>query len=128
MSQECIYPDLVGRPYFQPFEVFLFSREDKSLKIQLYDEDIINNLFLNEFCSSSAYCNGNNHLFISGGERDNGELIDNFWEIDLKEQIIAEPVKIIPKKNHSMIFIPDKYVFIVGGNDKKCIFFNTETA
>ena len=122
MSQECIYPDLVGRPYFQPFEVFLFSREDKSLKIQLYDEDIINNLFLNEFCSSSAYCNGNNHLFISGGERDNGELIDNFWEIDLKEQIIAEPVKIIPKKNHSMIFIPDKYVFIVGGNDKKCIF------
>ena len=128
LGQEYIYPDLVGRPYFQPFEVFLFSREDKSLKIQLYDEDIINNLFLNEFCSSSAYCNGNNHLFISGGERDNGELIDNFWEIDLKEQIIAEPVKIIPKKNHSMIFIPDKYVFIVGGNDKKCIYFNTETA
>ena len=122
------YPDLVGRPFSQPFEVFLFSREDKTLKIQLYDTDIINTLFLNEFCPSSAYCNGNNHLFISGGERYNGELIDYFWEIDLKEQIIAEPTKIIPKKDHSMIYIPDKYVFIIGGNDKKCIFFNTETA
>ena len=27
-----------------------------------------------------------------------------------------------------MIFIPDKYVFIIGGNDTKCVFFNTETA
>jgi hypothetical protein len=120
--------DLVGRPFYKPFEVFLFSKEDKSLKIQLYDENTINELLLNEFCESSSYCNGNNHLFISGGERPNGELIDNFWEIDLSEQIIAEPTKIIPKKNHSMIFIPDKYVFIVGGNDQKCFYFNTETA
>ena len=59
--------DLVGRPFFQPFEVFLFYKENKSLKIQLYDENTINELSLNEFCESSAYCNGNNHLFISGG-------------------------------------------------------------
>ena len=120
--------DLVGRPFYKPFEVFLFSKEDKSLKLQLYDENTINELLLNEFCESSSYCNGNNHLFISGGEKSNGEIIDNLWEIDLKEQIIAEPTKIIPKKNHSMIFIPNKYVFIIGGNDKKCIYFNTETA
>ena len=123
-----LYPDLIGRPFSPPFEVFLFSSTDKTLTIQSYDEDTINDLFLNEFCKSSSYCNGNNHLFISGGEKENGELIDNFWEIDLKEQIIAEPTKIIPKKNHSMIFIPDKYVFIIGGNDTKCVFFNTETA
>ena len=120
--------NLVGRPFFKPFEVFLFSKEDKSLKIQLYDENTINELLLNEFCESSSYCNGNNHLFISGGEKRNGEIIDNLWEIDLEEQIIAEPTKIIPKKNHSMIFIPNKYVFIIGGNDKKCIYFDTETA
>ena len=120
--------NFVGRPFPSPFEVFLFSSNDKSLTIQTYDEDTINDLFLNEFSKSSAYCNENNHLFISGGERPNGELIDNFWEIDLSEQIIAEPTKIIPKKNHSMIFIPDKYVFIVGGNDQKCFNFNTETA
>ena len=120
--------DLVGRPFFQPFEVFLFYKENKSLKIQLYDENTINELSLNEFCESSAYCNGNNHLFISGGEKLGGDYIDILCEIDLKEQIIAEPTKIIPKKNHSMIFIPNKYVFILGGNDKKCIYFDTETA
>ena len=124
----CTPYNFVGRPFPSPFEVFLYSSNDKSLTIQTYDADTINDLFLNEFCNSSAYCNGNNHLFISGGERPNGELIDNFWEIDLSEQIIAEPTKIIPKKNHSMIFIPDKYVFIVGGNDQKCFYFNTETA
>ena len=120
--------DLIGKPFFNPFEVFLFSKENKSLKVQLYDENTINELLLNEFCESSSYCNGNNHLFISGGEKKNGEIIDILWEIDLKEQIIAEPTKIIPKKNHSMIFIPNKYVFIIGGNDKKCIYFDIETA
>ena len=127
-SMHSPFPEFIGIPFSNPFEVFLFSREDSTLEIQLYDENIINNLFLNEFCPSSAYCNGNNHLFISGGERNNGELIDNLWEIDLKEQNIAEPTKIIPKKNHGMIFIPDKYIFIIGGNDKKCIYFNNETA
>ena len=120
--------DLIGKPFFNPFEVFIFSKENKSLKIQLYEENIINELLLNEFCESSSYCNGNNHLFISGGEKKTGEIIDILWEIDLKEQIIAEPTKIIPKKNHSMIFVPNEYVFIIGGNDKKCIYFDTETA
>ena len=128
IQSTCKPYNFVGRPFPSPFEVYLYSSNDKSLTIQTYDADTINDLFLNEFCKSSAYCNGNNHLFISGGERENGELIDNFWEIDLSEQIIAEPTKIIPKKNHSMIFIPDKYVFIVGGNDQKCFYFNTETA
>ena len=120
------YPELIGKPFNDPFEVYLFSREDKSLKIQVYDNETINQLNLDKFSQSSAYCNGNNHLFISGGEDKNGELIDNFWEIDLKEQFIAEPTKMNPKKNHSMIFVPDKYVFIIGGNDKNCFYFDTE--
>ena len=128
ISNEEIIPELVGKPFNDPFEVFLFTKEDKSLKIQTYDPTMINNLFLNNYSPSSSYCNGNNHLFISGGEKKNGEIIDYFWEIDLKSQNIAEPVKIPPKKNHSMIFIPNNFVFIVGGNDKKTFFFNTENA
>ena len=126
INNDEIIPDLVGKPFNEPFEVFLFAKDDKSLKIQTYDPITINNLYLNDYSPSSAYCNGNNHLFISGGEKKNGEIIDNFWEIDLKDQNIAEPVKIPPKKNHSMIFIPNNYVFIVGGNDKKTFYFNTE--
>ena len=128
INNDEIIPDLVGKPFNEPFEVFLFAKDDKSLKIQTYDPITVNNLYLNNYSPSSAYCNGNNHLFISGGEKKNGEIIDNFWEIDLKDQNIAEPVKIPPKKNHSMIFIPNNYVFIVGGNDKKTFYFNTENA
>ena len=123
-----IIPDLVGKPFNDPFEVFLFTKEDKSLKIQIYDPNTVNNLNLNNYSPSSSYCNGNNHLFISGGEKKNGEIIDDFWEIDLKDQNIAEPVKIPKKKNHSMIFIPNNYVFVVGGNDKKTFYFNIENA
>ena len=128
INNEDIIADLVGKPFNDPFEVFLFTKEDKSLKIQTYDPVTVNNLFLNNYSPSSSYCNGNNHLFISGGEKKDGEIIDNFWEIDLKLQNIAEPVKIPRKKNHSMIFIPNNYVFIVGGNDKKTFYFNTENA
>ena len=128
LTNEDIIPDLVGKPFNDPFEVFLFVKEDKSLKIQTYDPETINKLNLNNYSPSSAYCNGNNHLFISGGKKKNGEIIDDFWEIDLKDQNIAEPVKIPQKKNHSMIFIPKNYIFIVGGNDKKTFYFNTENA
>ena len=126
INKKEIIPDVVGKSFSDPFEVFIFSRRDKSLKIFKYEPSIINNLKLSNYSSSSAYCNGNNHLFISGGETINGELIDNFWKIDLTSKNIAEPVKIPPKENHSMIFIPDNYVFVVGGNDKKTFYFNNE--
>ena len=126
ISNEEIISDIIGKPFNNPFEIFLFTKEDKSLKIQTYDPIMINNFSLNNFSPSSAYCNGNNHLFISGGENKNGEIIDDFWEIDLKTQIISDPVKIPPKKNHSMIFIPNYYVFIIGGNDTKTFYFNLE--
>ena len=128
INYEDVIPDLVGKPFNDPFEVFLFAKDDKSLKIQTYDPITVNNLELNNYSPSSSYCNGNNHLFISGGEKKDGEIIGNFWEIDLKVQNIAEPIKIPPKKNHSMIFIPNNYVFIVGGNDKKTFYINTENA
>ena len=128
INNDEIIPDLIGKPFNDPFEVFLFAKDDKSLKIQTYDSITVNNLSLNDYSPSSAFCNGNNHLFISGGQKKNGDIIDNFWEIDLKNQNIAEPMKIPPKKNHGMIFIPNNYVFIVGGNDKKTFYFNTESA
>ena len=81
INNEDIIPDLVGKPFNDPFEVFLFTKEDKSLKIQTYDPNTVNNLNLNNYSPSSAYCNGNNHLFISGGEKKNGEIIDIFGKL-----------------------------------------------
>ena len=121
-----IIPQVVGKPFNNPFEIFLFKKKDKTLKIQTYDENIIQDLGLNNYSSSSSYCNGNNQLFISGGETLDNEIIDRLWQIDLINNNINDPIIIPPKKNHSMIFIPPNYVFIVGGNDKRTFYFDSE--
>ena len=117
---------LVGKPFNNPFEVFIFNKNNKLLNIQTFDNEQIKSMKLNDYGASSAYCNGNNHLFISGGETCDNRIIDKFFDIDLKNNNIDGPYDISPKKNHSMIFIPPEKVFIVGGNDKKTFYFNTK--
>ena len=126
IKEEEIIPQIVGRPFSNPFEIFTFKRNDKLLKIQTYDEKIINKVGLNDYSSSSSYCNGNNKLFISGGENEDNEMINKLWQIDLENNNIYDPIMISPKKNHSMIFIPPGYVLIVGGNDKRTFYFDIE--
>ena len=117
-------PNFIGKPFSDPFEVFVFYKSDKSLKIQKYDSSKINEEGLNNYDSSSAYCNGDNNLFISGGEKRDGDIIAKFWKINLENQDIETFQMPSPKKNHSMVYIPGGYVFIVGGNDKKSYFFD----
>ena len=120
-------PTVVGKPFNNPFEIYVFNKEEKTLKIQNYPQQLISDKGLENFNSSSAYCNGENHLYISGGENENYGICEKLWDIDLIKQEIKEPVQIWPKKNHSMIFIPEKYVFLVGGNDKSTYCYNCET-
>ena len=122
-------PELVGKPFYDPFEVFIFKKKDKTLKIQKYDNDTIEEKNLDDYGASSAYCNGNNYLFISGGEKKDSEiLLDKFWKINLENQeinIINMPSQ---KKNHSMVYIslPRESVYIVGGNDLKTFYYDIE--
>ena len=118
-------PDLVGKPFNNPFEIMVFRKIDKILKIQKYDNEDIEKENLDDYGSSSAYCNGNNYLFISGGEKNNMEIVDKLWKINLENQKI-DRFDMKPKKNHSMIYIPGNYVFIVGGNDLKTFYFNIQ--
>ena len=119
--------DLIGKPFNKPFEVQIYDKNKEKMKIlNLNNNDIINSEIEN-YSQSSAYCNGNNHLFISGGENEKNVILGHFWDIDLLNQTIKKiPKGIEPKKNHSMIFIPDKYVFIVGGNSKKTFYYDTQ--
>ncbi len=117
---------LVGKPFNNPFEVFIFNKNNKILNIQTFDNEQIKSMELNDYGASSAYCNGNNHLYISGGETCDNQIIDKFFDIDLKNNNIDGPYDISPKKNHSMVFIPPEKVFIVGGNDQKTFYFNTK--
>ena len=69
----------------------------------------------------SAYCNALNKLYISGGDLGNNQITDSFLCIDLDQvqQNIFIPTQLCSLKKkrywHSMIFIPEKYIFIIGG-------------
>lgn len=77
----------------------------------------------------SAYCNALDKLYISGGElqSDNNhpEAFDSFLCIDLQKlQQRSFYARELPPLNtkrywHSMIYVPDKYIFIVGGANVK---------
>ena len=74
-----IIPEIIGKPFSEPFEIFIFNKKNKSLNIQKYEEDDINKFKLDDYnSSSSAYCNGNNRLFISGGEKNNPNYKNKF--------------------------------------------------
>ena len=113
-----IVPDIIGKLFNEPFEIFIFNKKNKTLNIQKYKDDDINKFNLNDYNSSSAYCNGNNRLFISGGEKNNPFYKNKLWKINLFNQDI-DFIEMEDKKNHSMIYIPGGYVFIVGGTDKR---------
>ena len=84
---------------------------------------------LRKFSLFSAICNAKNKLYISGGENQkdptNTEILQDFYMIDLSKvnkgniQMRQLPNLLEPRTWHSMIYIPNKYIFIVGGNDNK---------
>ena len=114
----------IGKPFNNPFEIFVFNKITKILNIQSFQDEIIQKYDLNDYGPSSAYCNGNNHLYISGGIKNDNQIIDTLLDINLENNIIDGPFIISPKKNHSMIFISPDKVFIVGGNDTKTFYFD----
>ena len=114
----------IGKPFNNPFEIFVFNKNSKILNIQSFQDEIIQQYDLNDYGPSSAYCNGNNHLYISGGEKNDNQIIDTLLDINLTNNMIDGPFTMSPKKNHSMIFISPDKVFIIGGNDTKTFYFD----
>ena len=91
---------------------------------------------LNTLNSFTAYCNAKNCLYFSGGEKeqpyekeDNSLPYDEFICIDLTELSTNKNKLVINKLNnlinprtwHSMIFVPNKYIFIVGGSNTRTV-------
>ena len=114
------YTDVIGKPFFDPFAILCFYKSQKKFMTLNYNRDLVEKMKINNCDITSAYCNGWNHLYISGGEK----CINKFWDINLKKNIIHEPLQILPKKYHSMIFIPKAIVFIVGGNNLDTFYYN----
>ena len=122
-------------PNSNPFEFRVFCSTDMSLtKTSLIIEDYHE---LNHFGDFSAYCNGNNYLYLSGGE-ETKDVADNTMDnkylswiskINLQDGKLSKLDNFnVPRFWHSMIFVPNKYVFVVGGNKTKSVeVLNTET-
>ena len=102
--------------------IFIYNKYSKQISSYEYPFQNYSQLkFINNFTS---FCNSNNNLYISGGENGN-EGQNHFIKISLEgikenELIFTNLVSLHYKRYwHSMIFIPEKYIFIVGGHKVK---------
>ena len=114
------------------FGLFIFDKTNNSTLSFEYSTNIYLQLKpINQF---SAYCNALNKLYISGGEIANNQASDTFICVDLNEvqQNIFVPSQLCylkkPRYWHSMIFIPENYIFIIGGpNETDVELYNLDT-
>ena len=112
--------EVIGSPLYnlgENFGVLIYFIKDN-----IFRAEIIKNKKLSKFNHLSSVCNMNNVLFISGGDEQKNNTgktkpINLFYSIDLlKTNKIEElPALNTPRCFHSMIYIPKKYIFIVGG-------------
>ena len=117
--------NIVGKPFYNPFLIYTFEIKSKHIKVIKFNNlEEIKKIGLDKFGPDSSYCNGNNYLYISGGnDQSTNETIGKFWAIDLNKKLFNNPIDIIPKKNHSMIFV-EKKVYIVGGEDLNTMYYD----
>ena len=89
--------ELIGKPLSKPFQVQIYDKKKKELKFLNINQNEIDKNEMEKYGNESAYCNGNNHLYILGGEYNNNDLND-FWDIDLKNIKIEKIPNVIKKK------------------------------
>ena len=110
-------------PTINPFKIINFSPKESKIQLFNFDPKIINDFKLNEFNQSSACVNTPNHFYLSGGIN-NKVPNKNFWIIDNNKLNVNLKELPLPKSNHSMIYIPNNFIFFVGGNNKFTFYYN----
>ena len=123
------FPEIteIMKPKLYNFGLFIYFPKDGIINLEQYTENKIKEYNLNFISSRSSYCNSPDLFFISGGVS-NSNPIDNFWIIKHNDLNISLKTMPFSKNDHSMIYIPDNLnlVFIIGGNDKKCCFYDIQ--
>ena len=126
---------IIGSAIMDNMETFGIITYDINLKIiSSYSYKISDYPALNNFNSFTAYCNAKNCLYFSGGESEISNDLDktslkynDFFSLDLtilnNDQLIINELPNLkePRTWHSMIFVPNKYIFIVGGSNTKSV-------
>ena len=115
--------NLIGKLDYNPFKLYIFNKTTNLLQKVNFPEYYKKEFEIDNVSKNSSYCNGINKLYIFGGNS-NKDIISTFWIIDL-ESINVRKIysQIHPRTHHSLIFIPSKYVFIIGGKDIKSVYY-----
>ena len=122
LDVEPYIPKNIGKLCFQPFDLFIYDIKKRIFHVQKYRYE--DNSNFEKLTNSSSCCNGDNKLFISGGIDSEENIIDKLWIFDLINYQVECLSNLAPKNNHSMIYIPSKYIFLVGGNDQNVSYFD----
>lgn len=112
------------KPKFPIFSLYIYYPKEGIITSEQYDKEIIKEYNLDTISSGCSYCNSPDFLYISGGGVFSAEPINYFWII--KKDDLKIEKKIIPfgKREHSMIYISNNKVYIIGGNNKKTFFYD----
>ena len=116
------------RPFEKPFRILSFSPQENNISIKKFSYQTLTFFGLENFsCSKSSYCNSPYDLYISGGggsPDDEGEG-KNFLKINnIKTTIEKLDDLPLEKQYHSMIFIPRKYIYFIGGNNRGTFYYD----
>ena len=124
-GEQDIIQKKILKPKKNPFGILVITPSKDSISLEKYPEYTTKKLNLYDFNYTSAYCDSPNFLFISGGEQ-KSKILDNFWIIEHELYNIEHKKMPYPKKNHSMIYIEEGLVYIVGGNNNITFFYDLE--
>ena len=121
---------VLGMPLFDlgsDIGLLIFHKIEKK-----FTTEIIKDKKLLKFNHFSSICNGKNILYLSGGDTakksGKSQQTNFFTSIDLlnTKSINDLPTLNIPRSLHSMIYIPKKYIYIVGGGTLETELYDIE--
>ena len=120
-----IIPKII-KPKFYPFSLFVYKPKEGKITLEEYASNIVKEFHLKKISSGSSYCNSPDSLFISGGGIFYKNPINDFWIINKEDYSIE--LKKMPgaKRDHSMIYIPNQLILIIGGGDIKCYIYDIQ--
>ena len=133
IRKEYYKTEFIGAPRYEvepTLQIVYYNKINSSLNLYIVNNNDEFKTFNNYF---SSYCNGLDTVYLSGGEKiiEKKEAdkvytetigLDLFYALDLKTGIPKKLTNLItPRFWHSMIYIPNKYVFIVGGANTKTV-------
>ena len=116
----------IGKPALNKLGYYVYNKEKKELKNIELSQEQIDIIGINYFSRKTSYCNAENYLYIFEGKFDysNNNYIFNYDNKFISINLINNEINLIssafPQRIlHSMIFIPENYIFIIGGKYSK---------